>query len=459
MNPRQIERRVRWYQQALHKYLVTTPRARAIEIAHRRWGKDEIAMSATCELAHQRVASYWHCLPEYAQARKALWTAVNAQTGKRRMDEAFPPEIRESTNEQEMFIRLKCGSTWQLIGSDRYDATVGAGPAGIVYSEWALGNPSAWAYHRPMLEENDGWALFITTPRGQNHAKTMFDMAQNNPRWFAERSPVSHTKALSAEQLVEAKAEYISLFGEDVGAAQYEQEYDCSFNAAILGAYFGREMAQAEAAGRICEVPVDEAHPVHTAWDLGKAVNNPIWCFQVIQGWPRIVDFYRPEVDDVEVWVNWLNERGYDGIDYVPHDATTPEWGTGRTRIELLRSLKRKVRRIPRVSLEDGRTAARETIKVAVFDKTRCELGIDGLKQYRREWDDQFKTFRDNPVKDWAEHIGSAFRYLGLAWKDMQPPKPPKSEPKWPVKAEDGQMAARLPSAKEIIDGHRRKQA
>ena len=132
-----IERRVRWYQRPLHEYLANGGK-RAIEIAHRRWGKDEIALGVTCQLAHERVGSYWHALPEYAQARKALWTAVNPHTGKRRIDEAFPPAVRETMNEQEMFIRLKNGSTWQLVGSDRYNALVGAGVAGVVFSEWAL---------------------------------------------------------------------------------------------------------------------------------------------------------------------------------------------------------------------------------------------------------------------------------------------------------------------------------
>ena len=230
-----VERRIRWYQRPFHEYLVNTPCARAIEIAHRRWGKDEVVLAATCELAFKRVGSYWHCLPEYAQARKALWTAVNAHTGRRRIDEAFPPELRESTNDQEMFIRFKNGSTWQMIGSDRYDATVGAGVAGIAYSEWALANPSAWAYHRPMLEENNGWAAFITTPRGRNHAKSMYDMAVKSPRWFAEISSINETRALTSEQLDESLAEYIAIYGEDIGRAQFDQEYLCSFNAAILG--------------------------------------------------------------------------------------------------------------------------------------------------------------------------------------------------------------------------------
>ena len=136
-------RRVRWYQAPLWSHLTEVQDCRAIEIAHRRWGKDEIVLGATNQRMHQRVGTYWHCLPEYAQARKAIWEAVNGHTGKRRIDEAFPPETRKRTLNQEMFIELQNGSTWQCIGSDRYDATVGAGPVFIAYSEWALANPSA----------------------------------------------------------------------------------------------------------------------------------------------------------------------------------------------------------------------------------------------------------------------------------------------------------------------------
>lgn len=386
-----------------------------------------MVLHRTAVAVHERPASYWHCLPEYAQARKALWTAVNPHTGKRRIDEAFPRELRETTDEQGMFIRFKSGSTWQLIGSDNYNSLVGAGVAGVTFSEWALANPSSWGYIRPMVEENGGWAVFITTPRGNNHAKAMLDMARGNPAWFSEVSTVHDTGALTAAQLIEARAEYAALYGDDMGRAQFEQEYECSFNAAILGAYFGSEMARAERDGRIETVKVDHGHPVHTAWDLGKATNNPIWCFQVIAGALRIVDFHRPETDDVADWCKWLGDRGYQGDDYVPHDILVTEWGSKRTRIEVLRDLGRRPRRIPRVSVADGLQAGRMAINAATFDADRCALGIEGLKAYRREWDDDHKTFRENPVKDWAEHIGSAWRYLGLAYRDHVPaPKEPE---------------------------------
>lgn len=395
---------------------------RALGIWHRRAGKDDVLLNRTAVAAFERPATYWTALPEYAQARKALWNAVDPHTGKRRIDQAFPHELREATNEQEMFIRFRNGSTWQLVGSDRYDSLVGAGVAGVTFSEFALANPSAWGYIRPMLEENNGWAAFITTPRGNNHAKSLYDVAKSDPRWFAQVLSVNETGALNAEQQREALIEYQAIYGIDFGRAMFEQEYLCSFSGAMIGAYWGAEINRAERDGRIRECPIDWSHPVHTAWDLGKAVNNPIWCFQVIAGQPRIVDFYRPESDDLADWIKWLDDKGYKGNDYVPHDILVTEWGSRRTRFETLQSMGRKPVRLPMVAVADGLQAGRTTINAAVFDANpRVMDGIDGLKNYRRDWDDDRKTFRETPVKDWAEHIGSAFRYLSLAWRNVVP--------------------------------------
>jgi len=422
---------IRKYQQPFWNAWVRDGKDRLIEIAHRRWGKDEIALRATMVKSYQRPASYWHCLPLYEQGRKALWTAVNPHTGKRRIDEAFPPETIASRDEQGMFLRFKWGSTWQIVGSDRFDSLVGAGVAGVVFSEWALANPSAWGYIRPMVEENSGWASFITTPRGNNHAKAMYDMARGSDRWFAEVSTVHDTGALTEQQIDEALAEYHALYGIDFGRAMFEQEYLCSFSGAMIGAYWGAEINRAERDGRVRAIGIDWSHPVHTAWDLGKAVNNPIWCFQVIAGQPRIVDFYRPDSDDLADWIKWLDDKGHRGNDYVPHDILVTEWGSKRTRFETLQSMGRKPVRLPMVSVADGLQAGRTTINAAVFDDNpRVSDGIEGLKNYRRDWDDERKTFRETPVKDWAEHIGSSFRYLSLAWRSVAPPvdkpKPPE---------------------------------
>lgn len=415
-----VERRIRWYQRAFHEYLVNTPRARAIEIAHRRWGKDEVTLAATCELAFKRQASYWHCLPEYEQARKALWTAVNPHTGNRRIDEAFPPELRDSKDEQQMFIRLKNGSTWQLVGSDRYNSLVGAGVAGVVFSEWALANPSAWGFIRPMIEENNGWAAFITTPRGRNHAKSMYDMAAKSPRWFAEVSTARDTGALTQEQLDDALAEYCALYGEDIGTAQFEQEYLCSFNAAILGAFYAKEMLALRSSGRIMEFDPAPG-PVHKAWDIGVKDDTSIWWFQVINGVPHILDCYTNHGAGVDHYAQVCRERGWQpGTDYVPHDAKVFEWGGKRTRLEAMVAEGLRPQLVSDVSKLDGINAARMTLKTAVFHPRCEEHGIAALEQYRREWDDERKMFSANEFRDWTTHLADAFRYLSLAWRTVE---------------------------------------
>lgn len=409
--------------------------------------------------AFNRVGTYWHMLPEYAQARKAIWDAVNPHSGKRRIDEAFPAEIRANTRENDMFIRFVNGSTWQVVGSDNYNALVGTPPVGLTGSEWALANPMAWAYLAPIMAENKGWASFITTPRGNNHVKGMYDRFKTDPKWFVQLLRASDTGAISAEAIEDQRGEYASLFGDDVADMLIEQEFNCSFTGALLGAYFGREMTAAERTGRMCLVEVDPKHPVHSVWDLGKAVNNPIWCFQVIDSLPRIVDFYRPESDDLEEWCKWLDDKGYHGTDYVPHDIMDFVWGTKRTRYDTLKMLGRKPKMVGKVSVAEGLNAGRETIKVAVFHTgedergKRIMLGTDGLKSYRREWDDELKTFRENPVKDWAEHIGSSWRYLGLAWRDAIPEwKPPAKPSELTYEALPGGLIKSNQTVREAVD-------
>ena len=427
----EFERLVRWYQRPFHEAWVTGKKKRLIEIAHRRWGKDEISLMATCELAHKRVASYWHCLPEYEQARKALWDAINPHTGKRRIDEAFPPEIRESKDEQKMFIKLRCGSTWQLIGSDRYDSLVGSGVAGVVFSEWALANPASWAYIRPMLEENDGWASFITTPRGRNHAKAMYDMARGNPRWFAEVSTVHDTGALSAESIEESLKEYIALYGEDIGRAQFEQEYLCSFNAAILGAFYAREMLAVRNDGRMGEFEPDEGSPVHTAWDLGVRDSTAIWWFQIKGKQVFIVDYYVNHNVGIDHYAEVCHSKPWKrGIDYVPHDARVKEWGTGKTRVETMFSHKLNPSVVPIASKMDGINAVRKLLPNCVFHNRTEEKGMAALEMYRREWDVDKKTFKSTEEHDWSSHGADAFRYLAMAAREAPIAPPPKPEGK-----------------------------
>lgn len=425
---------------------------RFLLVWHRRAGKDDWALNLTAVAAHQRVANYWHCLPMYEQARKAIWEAINPHTGQRRIDEAFPPEIRKRTDNGSMTIEFLCGSIWKVVGSDNPDSLVGAPPAGIVFSEWALANPSAWAYLAPILLENDGWAAFITTPRGRNHVKSMLDMAKTNPAWFAEVLTPNET-GFPVERIEEQRQEYHGIFGIDAGDALIDQEYWCSFEAAILGAYFGKEMLAAELEHRIATVPYEPELPVHTAWDLGVGDSTAIWFFQQLGPQVRVIDYYEASGYAVDHYVEVLRERGYQyGLDYVPHDARVREWtnadveGKAKSRVQTLLELGRKPRVVTSQKLGDGIQAARRLIPLAVFDEKACAQGLECLRQYRRIWDDKLKTFRDEPLHDWASHGASAWRYLALAVGEIKPE--PKEEPKPPQGIMDmtfNEMLARQP--------------
>lgn len=386
---------------------------------HRRAGKDEICLHHAACAAFKRKGNYWHCLPEFLQGRKAIWTAINAHTGRRRIDEAFPHYLRAATNDNEMFIRFLNGSTWQIIGSDRYDATVGAGVAGITYSEWALANPSAWAYHRPMLQENKGWAAFITTPRGHNHAKALFDHASTSPDWFCELQTARDTGAVTSDELEEAQAEYIALYGADFGRAQFQQEYLCSWSASILGAFYALEMSDVRDEERIANIEAIEGQPVHRAWDLGIRDDTAIWWFQNVGGQCYILDCYTASGVGVEEHAHAIEERAKQygwkgGNDYVPHDAKIKEWGSGKTRVETMQQLGLKPTLVPLSTIADGINAVRRLLPLCVFHP-RCEEGVSALEQYAREWDDQKKAFRASAIHNWASHPSDAFRYLAQA--------------------------------------------
>ena len=296
----------RSYQKAFWNYWVREDGKHAELMWHRRSGKDDVSLHGTCIKAHRRIANYWHMLPLANQVRKAIWQAVNPRTGKLRIDEAFPPEIRAGQSDHEMLIKLKCGSTWQCLGSDNYSGAIGATPAGIVYSEWSQANPSSRGFLRPILAENNGWQVYITTPRGKNHAYRTYRAAKQSPTSFAQLITAEETDIFSAEQLAIEKQEYIDTYGQALGVALFEQEYYCSFDAAIIGSIWGAELMTLEKEGRYTSVPHDPNYPVFTAWDIGRTDATAIWFYQVIANQVRIIDFYQDTLKDPDHFAGQL---------------------------------------------------------------------------------------------------------------------------------------------------------
>lgn len=378
---------------------------------------------------HERVGTYWHLLPQQNQARKAIWNAINPRTGRRRVDDAFPKEIRRRTLDDEMFIEFKCGSTWQAIGSDNYDALVGTPPVGVVFSEWALSSPQAWSLIRPILLENDGWAIFITTPRGRNHAFRMHQMAEKSDDWFAERLTAEDTGVFTPEQLAREKSELIAERGEGDGEAIFDQEYMTSWNAALPGAYYARVIDKLERGGAIGYCPHNPARQVHTAWDLGGSDQTVIWFVQWTGAAWAVIDYLASSGRGPEWYVarirGQLDEEDHKhraaytfGEHLLPHDAEHAQKGlpNAETYAETVRQLGlENVRVVPRTSsVANDINAVRKVLALCMFDEERCALGLDALKAYRREWNEKLQAYNDKPLHDWASDPADAFRTFAM---------------------------------------------
>lgn len=401
----------RHYQKEAWEYLEDGGK-RAIEIWHRRSGKDEICLSWASVASHQRVGAYWHMLPEAAQARKVIWDSVDPHRGQKRIDTSFPEALRTNTRNSDMYLEMRFGSTWQVVGSDNYNSLVGASPVGIVFSEWALADPLAWAYLKPILVENDGWALFITTARGPNHAKRMYDAARLDSTWHVSLLTPNETGLLTDEELKAEQEEYVTTHGKTLGQALFEQEYLCSFEAAVLGSVYGQEMRQARTEGRLTEVPYDPSIPVETWWDLGWRDATSIWFIQRPKGGGyRAIDYYENNLSGLDHYVKVLQEKGYVYDQHlVPHDAKKGEMGSGMTLIEQGAKLGVVLKDRPLASREAGINATRNIIRQTVFDLKKCEHGLDCLAQYHYEWDEKRMTLSATPVHDWSSHGADALR-------------------------------------------------
>lgn len=426
--------RPRAYQQPLWDYL-DRGGTHAVIIAHRRWGKDDVGLNHAGAAAFRRIGSYCHMLPFYSQARKALWEAVNPHTGMRRIDEAFPHEIRTYTREQEMSIGFAGGSTWQLAGSDNYDALMGTSYAGIVESEYALGNPSAHSYFAPILAENGGWSLRITTPRGHNHAESAYKYALKQmlagKDFYAELAGADRTNVFTQETLQDELLAMQELHGEQFGKSLWLQEYFCSFDAAVPGSVWGDCMDKLQARGMISFPPHDPSIPVHTAWDLGRTDATAIWFYQMFANELRILRYHESSLKDMAFYFDFLRSTakscGYTyGTHWLPHDARARTLAAGGKSIQQ-QTLAANVGRVAiakRLDHVDGIQAARATFPSCWFHTEDCAQGINVLRNYHYEWDEIDRVFTRMPVHDWASHGASAFRTLALSWRASKEAKP-----------------------------------
>jgi phage terminase large subunit len=362
-------------------------------------------------------ARFGYIAPTYTQAKDVVWTHLKNYT------QQIPGvELRES----DLSVIFPNGSRVRLYGSDNPDRLRGIYLDGVVLDEYADMAPQAWSQViRPALADRKGWATFIGTPKGRNAFWEIYDYARNHPEeWFSLELRADQTGLLDEEELESAR--------QMLTPEQYAQEFLCSFDAAIMGSYFGKELAEAEAAGRIGRVPHDPILPVYTAWDLGIGDSTSVWFFQVSRDGVRVIDHYEASGYGLPHYAAVLSSRGYTyETDYLPHDAQARQLGSGRSLWETLHSLTGRIPRIlPQQNVMDGINAARVTIASAWFDAEHCHAGLEALRAYRADYDDRRKAFTDKPRHDWSSHSADAFRYLSMAWREMQPekPKPPRRD-------------------------------
>ncbi len=381
---------------------------RMIVIWPRRAGKDVCAFNLMIRAALKKIGVYYYIFPTYSQARKVIWDSIT-NTGEKFLS-YIPKELITGTNGTEMKISLANNSVIQLIGSDNIDSLMGTNPIGIIFSEYALQDPRAYQFLRPILLGNDGFAMFVSTPRGRNHLFELYQIAQNSPDWFCSKLSVEDTAHISIHDINKEIAD--GLISQDLAY----QEYYTSFEVGIEGSYYTKYIDKMKVKGQIGMVPWESAFKVHTAWDLGVRDSTCIIFFQVIGQTVRLIDCYENSKQGLEYYVKVIESKPYSyGKHMAPHDIRVQEFGSGITRIEKARQLGIKFTIADDVSIVDGIEAVRSAFSKIWIDEKNCAPLIKALENYRQEFDVKKKVYKSHPLHNWASHYADCMRYLCIS--------------------------------------------
>lgn len=387
---------------------------RLVQLWHRRSGKDKLDLNIVAREMQRNVGNYYYLYPTYAQGKKALWEGIG-KDGFRYINH-FPKELLEGdVNNSEMKIRYKNGSLFQVVGTDDIDRLVGTNPRGCVFSEYSLQNPKAWDFIRPILRENGGWAIFNYTPRGKNHGFDMYEMALKNPQWFVSKLTVEDTNVLTEQDIQEER---------DAGMTEdmIQQEFYCSFTAAIQGSYYWEQYNEAEEAGRFSNVPYDPLLPVYTVWDLGIADAMAIGFYQIFGQEVRKIDYVEVTGQGFPYFAKLLQEKGYIyGKHFAPHDIQVRELGSGKSRLETAKALGIEFEVVKDIGIQDGIDAGRALFSRLWVDKEKCKDWLKLIPQYTKEWDEEHKIFKNKPLHDWTSHGADEYRYAAVVINEMFP--------------------------------------
>ena len=373
-------------------------------VCHRRFGKTVFSINELLKQAlttRNRNSRYGYVAPYYKQAKQIAWDYIKEFAG-------VIPGVK--FNESELRADLPNGSRISLFGADNPDAMRGLYFDGVVMDEYADMSPRVFTeIVRPALSDRKGFAIFIGSAKGGSIFHELYEAVENHPEWLVRVYKASETGIIDNNELEDAKV----IMTDD----EFAQEYECSWTASIKGAYYAKELEEAK--DRITTVPYEQRLPVHTFWDLGVGDATSVWFMQYYRNEFRFIDFYEAEGEGLPHYVNILNKKGYVyGKHYAPHDIQVRELGTGVSRIETAKSLGIKYEVAPNLKVDEGINAVRLIFNRCWFDEEKCKLGLQALRNYRKEYDEKRKQYKSTPLHDWSSHAADAFRYFAVSWKE-----------------------------------------
>jgi len=387
-------------------------------VAHRRWGKDELGINDCARRAAKKPANYFYCLPEQEHARRALWSAINPHTGKRRMDETFPEGFRiGKLKEQEMAIDVHSNggqSRIQFLGSDNYDAIVGGSPFGVYFSEWAIADPQALAMLRPIVEENGGYMRFLTTPRGENHVFRQLKAQMGKPGWAVHYQTVLDTNVFTSAKLDQLRQESIDLYGKEVGESLFRQEYLCTFEEIVPGSFYIDLLNRLEKTGRFCGILPMEGEPVYAAFDLGYSDATAIWYAQIMRdNSVNLIGYEEFRKASIPDTIKIIQQRPwFYGALLLPHDARQHQVTSGETAETILTKAGYTCYIMPQTDDAAQVESVRQLLPRCSFHQKECERGITCLKAFHNRYKQDTNSWSPKAVHDWSSHGAKAFATL-----------------------------------------------
>lgn len=406
--------RPRQFQKVIHRSL----KRFNVLVCHRRFGKTVFSIAEMMDQGlncKHRNPQYAYIAPTYGQAKRVAWEYLKDFARQIPGAKANEAELRVDIPRPDKGDKIR----FMLLGAENPDSLRGIYLDGVILDEYAQCDPIIWGQViRPALSDRKGWAIFIGTPKGQNHFWDIYDNAMrastSSRSWYVAMYKASETEVLDAEELMEAKM--------TMSEEEYAQEYECSFSAALVGAYFGKYINDLEKRNRVIDFDYDPTVSVSTYWDLGVSDTTAIWFVQRVGSEIRLIDYLENAGVGLEWYAKELKSKPYIYDRHgIPHDGAARELGTGRSRQETLLDYGIRTDIIPRQSIADGINACRILLQKNIwFHKTNCKRGLDALKNYQRKYDSKNQIFLQSPLHNWASNGSDAFRMMGL---DLQLPE------------------------------------